>query len=503
MITVTKYYCGLSSDTKPTTDTPPGSIFIETDTKQKHIYSSTGGWTIKDGEEFDRTVYPIRGQGTTGGVQYTTSIATEAASSGKAIWTFDTSDYFSRLAGSLAWVSYEINMQLMAESTSADLTWKLQARDKDETWIDMSTGRTIVDVGTSYVARTIQGYLDIQDGVSLMPFEMQLVIESNESDEDVISSWTETTGDLENADEIHCLFTSTGFNPGRLYAGTDSENGKIFVSTGDDNWTNTGVLQGEYQVHDSFCLFEFGDYLVAGTSQNVNYNTGTDTWQICNFEPKNVLCFAEFNDMLYAGKNDGSVYYTTQPRNMSAFEESGDLSGATCVYSLSEFDGKLYAGTTSTVYVSTGDDNWAVTTGTGLTDATTVRALFEFNSKLYAGTEPNGDIFVTTGDGNWAEAGTLTTGTTAVYCFGEFNDKLFAGTGATGDVFRFDEATTGWTETGELASALRTNALIEYNDKLYAGTYPNGNAFVAELESGEGYGRVKNDTVIRAVGDVV
>jgi hypothetical protein len=45
------YFSGLSSDTKPTVTVQPGAIFIETDTNNKYIYTSSGTWVLY----FDKT----------------------------------------------------------------------------------------------------------------------------------------------------------------------------------------------------------------------------------------------------------------------------------------------------------------------------------------------------------------------------------------------------------------------------------------------------------------
>ena len=36
-----KRYLGLSGDTKPTTDTPAGSTFYETDTQREYVYNGS------------------------------------------------------------------------------------------------------------------------------------------------------------------------------------------------------------------------------------------------------------------------------------------------------------------------------------------------------------------------------------------------------------------------------------------------------------------------------
>ncbi len=175
-------YSGLSSDTKPTSP-PAGSTFYETDTKQTFFYNGTS-WVIKEGEEFDVSVYPVRAQGTTDGVQYdSTGVSSSGAGTDIDLWTFDSYDYYPRLAGDLAWCYYNISMQLWAGSTSADVKWRLKAKDRGSTagWVNMCAEQTEADIGTTGTAKQIEGYLDIQTGAELMPLEMKVVMQSNES----------------------------------------------------------------------------------------------------------------------------------------------------------------------------------------------------------------------------------------------------------------------------------------------------------------------------------
>ena len=174
-------YSGLSSDTKPTSP-PAGSTFYETDTKQTFFYNGTS-WVIREGEEFDVSVYPVRAQGTTDGVQYYSTGATTTAATDIDLWTFDSYDYHPRLAGNLAWCYYNVSMELKAGSTGADLKWRLKARDRGSTagWVNMCAEQTETDINTTYVAKQIEGYLDIQTGAELMPLEMKVVMQSNES----------------------------------------------------------------------------------------------------------------------------------------------------------------------------------------------------------------------------------------------------------------------------------------------------------------------------------
>jgi len=152
--------------------------------------------------DFDVSIYPVRAQGTTGGVQYSTVVSSSGANTDVDLWTFDTYDYYPRLTGSLAWVKYNIDLELKAGSTSSDIKWRLKARDKGATgWTNMCAEQTETDIGTTYVPKTIAGYLDIQDNIKNIPFEMKIVMQSNESS----TASGEAIGRIKNTTKIQAV----------------------------------------------------------------------------------------------------------------------------------------------------------------------------------------------------------------------------------------------------------------------------------------------------------
>ena len=130
---------------------------------------------------FDITDYPVRAQGTIDGVQYSAEVETVLADTDYELLLYKTFDRFSRLKGKLAWVEYNIEFQLKAGTTTADVKWKLQARDKGGTWVDMCAEQTETDINTTYVDKAIKGYLDIKTNITKVPFEMRLILQSNEA----------------------------------------------------------------------------------------------------------------------------------------------------------------------------------------------------------------------------------------------------------------------------------------------------------------------------------
>jgi hypothetical protein len=172
-------YIGLSSDTKPASPLT-GSIFFETDTKQKYIYIGSA-WVIMDREFFDISERPVRAQGTTDGVQYDAEVVTVVANTDVILLAYDSSTNYPKLAGNLSRVEYDIYFQLKAGSATADLKWQLWARNKGGTWTIMCAEQSADNIGTSYVDKRIAGLLDIKTNITTVPFEMKLTFQSNEA----------------------------------------------------------------------------------------------------------------------------------------------------------------------------------------------------------------------------------------------------------------------------------------------------------------------------------
>ena len=68
-------------------------------------------------------------------------------------------------------------------SSTADLTYKWQGRNKGGTWVDLHSAVTKTDIGTSYVEETRSGRFQIVSNFDSLPFEVRLVIQCNETNE--------------------------------------------------------------------------------------------------------------------------------------------------------------------------------------------------------------------------------------------------------------------------------------------------------------------------------
>ena len=68
-------------------------------------------------------------------------------------------------------------------SATADLIYKWQARNKGGTWVDLHDAVTKTDIGTSYVEETHSGRFQPVTNFNLIPFEVRLIIQCNETNE--------------------------------------------------------------------------------------------------------------------------------------------------------------------------------------------------------------------------------------------------------------------------------------------------------------------------------
>ena len=68
-------------------------------------------------------------------------------------------------------------------SSTADLKYKWQARNKGGTWVDLHSVVTKTDIGTTYVEETRSGIFKTVANFDSVPFEVRLIIQCNEADE--------------------------------------------------------------------------------------------------------------------------------------------------------------------------------------------------------------------------------------------------------------------------------------------------------------------------------
>ena len=68
-------------------------------------------------------------------------------------------------------------------SSTADLKYKWQARNKGGTWADLHNEVTKTDIGTTYLEETRSGRFKTVANFDSLPFEVRLIIQCNEANE--------------------------------------------------------------------------------------------------------------------------------------------------------------------------------------------------------------------------------------------------------------------------------------------------------------------------------
>jgi len=83
--------------------------------------------------------------------------------------------------GALIEVEFGLTAAFRAVSSStADLTYKWQVRNKGGTWVDLHSAVTKTDIGTTYVEETRSGRFKPVSNFDSLPFEARLIIQCNE-----------------------------------------------------------------------------------------------------------------------------------------------------------------------------------------------------------------------------------------------------------------------------------------------------------------------------------
>ena len=112
-----------------------------------------------------------------GGIQWSSEVSTVDANTDYVVLekTLDNGQ-----SGDIFEIVLGLTLAIKAGSATADAKYKWQARNKAGTWVDLHGGVTLIDVGTSYVERTISGYKFPATNLDSYPIDIRLVIQSNE-----------------------------------------------------------------------------------------------------------------------------------------------------------------------------------------------------------------------------------------------------------------------------------------------------------------------------------
>jgi len=281
--------------------------------------------------------------------------------------------------------------------------------------------------------------------------------------------------------ETH-IFSLAVYN-GKLYAGT-APGGKIYVFDG-TTWSLAFNTYPETQV---WSLAVYDNKLYAGTEPGgLVYEYDGTNWSLSFDSPEwIVLCLAVYDGKLYAGTySEGKIYVydgTSWSLATDVFTILSDpdityLDYDSHVFSLAEYNGKLYAGAEAhsagdpygAVILVYDGSLWSIAYHT---EEDQIRSMAVYDGKLYAGGYPAGKIFVFDGI-SWGISFDSSE-EKVIYSLAVHNDILYAGTGVFGDIYGFDGSQ--WINAFD-SPEREVLSLASYMGNLYAGTTEDGRIY--------------------------
>ena len=130
----------------------------------------------------EHTEYPFaKGDLTSDGIQWSAEVDTTTADT-----DVEVEDVIIKppALGEMIEVEFGLTAAFRAVSSStADLIYKWQARNKGGTWVDLHSAVTKTNIGTTYVEETRSGRFKTVTNFNSLPFEVRLIIQCNEANE--------------------------------------------------------------------------------------------------------------------------------------------------------------------------------------------------------------------------------------------------------------------------------------------------------------------------------
>jgi hypothetical protein len=130
----------------------------------------------------EHTEYPFgKGNLASDGIQWSAEVDTTTPNTDVAIETVTINP---PALGTLLEVEFGLTAAFRAVSSStADIIYKWQARNKGGTWVDLHSAVTKADIGTTYVEETRSGRFKLVANFNSLPFEVRLIVQCNEANQ--------------------------------------------------------------------------------------------------------------------------------------------------------------------------------------------------------------------------------------------------------------------------------------------------------------------------------
>jgi photosystem II stability/assembly factor-like uncharacterized protein len=295
-----------------------------------------------------------------------------------------------------------------------------------------------------------------------------------------------------NAQQAVCLCE---FN-GRLYLGTTLNGtglgGRLFrLNLAGDAWEQVcAVFNNQYSI---WGMGVYNNRLYAGTGRNdsvfggrlFRLNLAENAWeQVCN--TLNAQANITSNLIVYNGRLYGGTYIIVTGGRLFRLNLAGNAWEEVCaqfnsqegIYSLCEFEGRLYGGTYPggrLFRLNLAENAWEQVCDQ-LNSQTFVFSLCVFNSRLYGSTNPSGRLFRLNLAGNaWEEVCAQFNSQVSIYSITELNGRLYGGTGNNGKLFRLNLAGNAWEEVcDQYGTEPYIRDIRVFNGNLYGAAYNSG-----------------------------
>jgi hypothetical protein len=130
----------------------------------------------------EHTEYPFaKGDLTADGIQWSAEVDTTTADTDVEV---ESVTIRPPALGEMIEVEFGLTAGFRAVSSStADLIYKWQARNKGGTWVDLHSAVTKTNIDTTYVEETRSGRFKTVANFDSLPFEVRLIIQCNEANE--------------------------------------------------------------------------------------------------------------------------------------------------------------------------------------------------------------------------------------------------------------------------------------------------------------------------------
>lgn len=214
-----------------------------------------------------------------------------------------------------------------------------------------------------------------------------------------------------------------------------------------------------------------------------------------------IYSLCEFNNKLYAGTYPNGNLLEYDSTSYQWIQAAPQYNSETKIWCLVVFNNKLYGGGGEGYLLEwNGTNSWVEKADAG----SSINSLYEFNGKLY-GAGASGKLYEWNGTDAWIEK-TSQYDNETIESLCEFNEKLYGGTNSHGYLLEWDGTSSTWIQVAPQNGSVNSiPCLIEFNNKLYGGTASKGNllewdstssTWIEVAEGPYGIGSIINSLVI-------